>query len=90
MHNTEKAYFHVFACIKWGVVENRVGSGLRHFKTVLRFILKENGFKTKKGEQNTEKGVFRNFTCIRKSKKGRGLRAVFPERIFTCKFFGCY
>ena len=29
MHNTEKADFHVFACIKWGVVENRVESGLR-------------------------------------------------------------
>ena len=33
MHNTEKADFHVFACIKWGVVENRVRRDLRHLKT---------------------------------------------------------
>ena len=30
-----------------------------------------------------KKAVFRNFTSIRKSKKGRGHEAVFPERIFT-------
>ena len=47
----------------------------------LRFILKENGFKTKKWEQNAKRSVFRNFTCIRKSKKGRGHVAVFPKRI---------
>ena len=33
MQNTEKADFHVFACIKWGVVENRVRRDLRHLKT---------------------------------------------------------
>ena len=63
MHNAEKADFHVFACIKWGVVENRVGRGLRHLipnklNAFLRFILKENGSKTKKGEKMPKKVFF--------------------------------
>ena len=53
----------------------------------LRFILKENGFKTKNWEQNAKRSVFRNFTCIRKSKKRAWSCGGVSQTNFYLKFF---